>query len=381
MRFTARKFIQDFAAEHGVEFALSPSAAEQEAGVSGIRLAYWAKDVLAKYQHDRISSKSIFSLIDVDYYVDMPELLTKAKPVILYSFVPQQCAGQVDSDTSFQWAENGDVIVHVHDSGTKYRHPLWDYGTDSSLVTNYLWPSVLGKLVAISTTIVGVERLPVGRSRQVIGLFPQRTIYWPFASAAAKLQAVPVKRINPVTVVGEHAYAKYKVYLPSRCVTCISRVHTSAGAMVDSVWFDSYVAQELSKAKYGKAAAILSSDLTNWLKFNGLTLPTPYGLKPTGFVSNVCQVLNGYLADQGDPYVAHDFAAPQQNALSYQFPDKDGKLDPDPKEKIYQWMNPLVDRAYAPSETRGNDQECINSRLKDIASDKALSDFPVHLRD
>jgi hypothetical protein len=151
-----------------VPWSLSMSPREQRAGISGSRHYYFSKDVEMNTSNSTVHAAACFKLIDVDYYVDMPNLLTQGKPIVLYTFTPNAVAGIVP-DGSYT-SLSGNVVNLKINGGAEYQHPLWDYDHDHIQVDTW-W----GSVVSLCESRVH----PEDNTRRVVTITPTRIIYGP----------------------------------------------------------------------------------------------------------------------------------------------------------------------------------------------------------
>jgi len=131
-------------------------------------------------------------MCDVDYYVDMPFFLRRAKPVLLYGVVPEDAASCGKDNTSFTFNEDGELETTISGGGS-YRHHLWDYAGDSlKVVKTFL-------KIPIEVTTYAVERRQVGYSRQLILLSPIRK-FWSLSAVLAyfMLDGKVLDRFDPI---------------------------------------------------------------------------------------------------------------------------------------------------------------------------------------
>nr|APG76165.1 hypothetical protein 1 [Beihai noda-like virus 6] len=120
-----------------------------------------------EHYEDKLQPYHIIKLVDVDYYVDMPKLLSKFQPVILYTFVPTKLSGSLP-DATFH-IEDNQVHTTVN-GGATYLHSIWDYESDTIQV-DYWWGSV----------IYLVEQRLCDDNRRIIFLNPSRKVFGIFA--------------------------------------------------------------------------------------------------------------------------------------------------------------------------------------------------------
>jgi len=194
LRTSATRLAQNTAQYCGSElFVVGMSKSDQRRGLKGTRRWYWTKDVNADNRCDEPAERDVRFLCDVDYYVDMPSLLAdEAKPVLLYTVVPEEATSNGDDDTSFRFEEDGSLTTNVAGGGS-YSHMLWDYASDSFLVAE----RTLG--VPLKAVAYAVERKQVGRHRQVVLLAPIRVFHGLAAILAVNLlETKELRRFNPI---------------------------------------------------------------------------------------------------------------------------------------------------------------------------------------
>jgi len=144
-------------------YQLSPS--QQRLQLAGYRSIYCAKDLQMRVQGDKLKSTDVIVLTDVDYYLDMPSLIA-GNPILMYSFVPEEVAGQTEDGV---YCTHTDNTVEVTTSGgSKYRHPLWDYDDDHIMVDYWT-----------CSYVYLIEQLRISNTRRIIFLNPIRKIHGP----------------------------------------------------------------------------------------------------------------------------------------------------------------------------------------------------------
>lgn len=133
-RTNAAAAIRDFITGAGYEPYVI-SASSRESDCAGSHGHYILKDVVHARREDRVESKHIVMLVDVDYYLDMPALLKKGQPVLMYTFVPDALTGVVDNGAYRIVADEVEMQVS---GGARYKHGLWAYEADWMKV-HYWW--------------------------------------------------------------------------------------------------------------------------------------------------------------------------------------------------------------------------------------------------
>jgi hypothetical protein len=126
---------------------------------------YITKDVTFAPRNDPIPTNAIIKMVDVDYYIDWSDWLQHERPVLLYTFVPDEVVYR-SGEYSYALSES-EVEMEVS-GGQRYNHQLWNYSKDHALV-------YIGKLRWVEVSI-DVKR--VDRHHRIILVNPIRTIRW-----------------------------------------------------------------------------------------------------------------------------------------------------------------------------------------------------------
>jgi hypothetical protein len=142
------------------------SRAVRESGIRGSRFPYFDKDLKYGVAQDQLPPSPIGMMVDVDYYVDMPRLLSGRDwpviPWLLYTIVPETVAGTMSASTSFRFNECGELVSCTAGS-TTYVHKIWNYSVDRFTVRDR---SGAGNVV------YEVDTVRVGPGRAVVLLNP-----------------------------------------------------------------------------------------------------------------------------------------------------------------------------------------------------------------
>lgn len=134
------------------------SMSNRDAG-DGNRHFHWMKDLCIKYKDVPKSKNSYNVLIDVDYYVDMHELLLEGRPCALYTFVPS-APGDVRNDYSYTFITPTEVKF-TPSNAESYKHQLWDWSKDTIHVSD-----------GLRTVVYDVRRVRVEVNHQIVMLEP-----------------------------------------------------------------------------------------------------------------------------------------------------------------------------------------------------------------
>jgi hypothetical protein len=336
------------AAAGGRLYSREMSKSDQRHGIAGNRQWFWAKDVNADNRNEKIGKTDILWYCDVDYYEDMPWLLSNNDhPVLIYTVVPEDACSTTDN-TTFMFNEQGELVTFVSGGG-KYQHRLWDYGMDSTMATRRVWFGMFPtKCVAYA-----VERLQVAYSRQLILLSPIR-LFNPVGAFLAKylLEGRDLTRFDPV-VKGSYGFLsakqpdvfiRFRVPRPLGCyiTTGIANTHVCCTIEADT---DSAV-QVTSKLG---AADIVIPTTASWLGTDNR--------RAAAVLTAYCrQVANGTKIPTVYP-VSEAVRTYDYNVQEYHSSDR---------AKLVAFMSPLVHGAFTPVFNKRSEERCIEGRVNKL---------------
>lgn len=347
-RAAAREFVTSICLSAGVEpFIHQMSAAEQRSNCRGTREHYWPKDHVMNRQNDRLVDSDVVTIVDVDYYIDMPKYLSRlVNPVFLYTMVPEEAAGVFEGyDMSFN-SQNELVVNHA--GGLTFQHKLWDYGKDVIVLNRYFrfLPFLLRGQIAFE-----VQRKRVAVNRELIMLLPVwRRSVWQMLRDKARYPA-NLKRFEPVV----NGYARFRIKTPQETKITTAAVG-SLLCVTTSVAADDAVQAAIKVSRHPIVAHTVES-LTNLDKARSLGL-LAYTRETTPLPA---------------PY-----RYPVQDAVNvYHFNPEVIPVDAG-RAKVVPFMNPLVPASFVPGDSLGNEEASVayrviamRSRAKEIAPAKS----------
>lgn len=114
-----------------IPYVISPSPREKDC--DGIRDYYTLADLRCQTKNDPITDNHVIIMTDVDYYVNMDEILSHGRPVLLYTFQPTKVAGPVKN--GYFTIEHDTVTYHVK-GGKDVKHKIWNYSVDTIYTPN-----------------------------------------------------------------------------------------------------------------------------------------------------------------------------------------------------------------------------------------------------
>nr|UNI73867.1 MAG: RNA-dependent RNA polymerase [brine shrimp noda-like virus 2] len=336
LRTAATRFAQNVAQYCGSElFVVGMSKTDQRRGLKGTRRWYWAKDANADNRNDSPGDRDVRYLCDVDYYVDMPQLLvTEAKPVLIYTVVPETATSSGCDDTSFHFNEQGELVTLVAGSG-KYQHPLWNYSSDSFLVVD----TFIG--IPTKAVVYAVERKQIGEHRQVIIMAPIREFGFTSAWLASMLlETKPLIRFDPVVQSEDgRRFIRFNTMKPDGELMVTTAVPgCSLSATVTQSQDDSVA-------------------IANRLGTTNLMLPTVASWVKE---RHEAAVLTDYHRSCGKTPKAVVYPV-AIGVRAYQYNPKE--FDADAKPKLQSFMSPFVHGAFCPVPNKAGEEACIAGRV------------------
>jgi hypothetical protein len=165
-------------------FVIQASAADVRDGLRYSRNYYWSKDLNVPVSNAKPRADDILVVVDVDYYIDMVELLAESnQPVLLYTFQP----GAVAQDTGeFAFQFDCANVVHYNVSGgASYEHKVWNYGVDCLMVSNWF-----------STRAYHVERRKANPHHEYVLLIPTGIWYYGYSWFVRCLRSDQLKYLS-----------------------------------------------------------------------------------------------------------------------------------------------------------------------------------------
>jgi len=120
-----------------IPYHIQPRPTEILTGVPYNSGVFWGKDTTVAPRQDDITDENIITMCDSDYYEDMNYLLRKHKnQLMLYTFSPARTASSITGNMS--WTTKGTEITVQVSGGAEYKHELWDYEKDVVRSSGYI---------------------------------------------------------------------------------------------------------------------------------------------------------------------------------------------------------------------------------------------------
>ncbi len=326
-RTVAEGLISNFAQTLALRvYSYQQSSRDQNLYVSGCRDFYWSKDTLQVPRSDVIGDM-VVKLVDVDYYVDMHSFLCSIplQPVVLYTINPQAVYEPLCDNVSFTFDQDSKLTCTVSGGGC-YVHQLWNWNVDVLTVVDY-W--------RLSARDYLVERRLIAKHREVVCLVPIASYFGLGAFLHSFLTSTLLTRLQ----VNVGAYSVLRVQTERSNTVSIARVGDFVGVTVDASIVDALrIAAENSAVKLTTSAALSYSDALD---------------KPSAIV------LVDYILRTGGRQNTVIYPA-NESFCRYQI----GKnFDPEAKNPLKAFMNPIVLGAHSPDTTVDNHKAAVEQRV------------------
>jgi hypothetical protein len=268
----------------------------------------------------------------------MHYLLTEAaKPVLLYTVVPEEAVSSGEDDTAFCFEEDGSLTTIVAGGGA-YSHKLWDYAADSFLVTRTFFG------IPYYAVAYAVERKQVAKHRQVVLLAPIREFKGVAAILATLLlETKELQRFNPIQVApnGEK-FVRFNVMSPEGdLLVTTARPGTTLCATVKQSE-DDVVA---TVARLGTTNLMLPTT-ASWVKDRAASA-----------------VLTDYHR-VNSKRARHVVYPVKQAVRAYQY--KPLEFDAEARPKLQAFMSPLVHGAFVPIANLAGEERCVEGRINSL---------------
>jgi len=142
---------------------------------------------------DKLDADHLIILIDVDYYIDMAELVNMLPfpvPIVVYTLQPTAASRSV-GEYSFTWTKDNEVDYKVS-GGAEYNHKVWDYTADTLIAKD----KCCGLLCGVTTLMV--DRRQLDDHHQLVNLVPSGRFNFPWAWAFRDLLGKELMYLEPV---------------------------------------------------------------------------------------------------------------------------------------------------------------------------------------
>jgi hypothetical protein len=347
LRSSASVFAESFARRcASTAFFRQMSRADQRQRRGGDRFYVWDKDLNARQTSGELTDERIETMIDVDYYIDMPaHLCDNFKPHLLYTLQPERVAA-VEDEYCFTFDSSNRLTYKVTGGGT-YSHEVWDYGVDCVTARK----TFLGIPYHVATYII--ERRSVAKDRSMVLLTPLRRWKWFGALFGCLLESAPLKRLQPV----QGKFLRMDV---------LDKNGLNVSTGIPGQYNTSLLPKAHDEAISAMALAMkLNLSLPQVMAFSDESVP----LASRRAAAAVLLAYHRHLTPHVTPRNAMSFPVPE-GVRNYDYGVK--SYDPDDKPMLTPYMAPFIHGAFSPLLTDANEKEMIRGRVTAIAHKSKL---------
>lgn len=333
VRTTADRFFKAVATATGYDmFCYQMSSRDQSEHRRGERTYYWARDTSLRPQDDMITSTDMVTMIDVDYYVDMPSfLMDHPQPTCVFTTVPD-VAAKTTPEYSYSFNSHSELCWNVRGGGS-FQHPLWNFCPDWFTVSR-LW-SLDPTTVVYHTTVRRVSE-----DKACVLLVPARVYKGLFAVLVAAIGR-PLERLS--TYVGG-GFTKVRRRDENGVNVSVARVGEETSATVPVDVFNTVRATQRVSPNNKIAMFSVKSIVKD----------------VAGFDLHRAAILTDYLNNAMDGHVPDLYAMPQPQMVAFSF------VTPEPEDKpvMVAFCDPLIPPAFVPMNNPATCDRAIDGRVK-----------------
>jgi len=332
-RSSCMTLAQTFARKVGMlPFSYQGSTIDVRDGIDYSRDYHWAKDVLVPSKLANIQDDHLVVIVDVDYYLELPEfLLSTDQPVLLYTFQPHVVA---TSKGEFAFCFDRDNEVHYSVSGgANYHHKVWNYGVD--VLTVWSWWKAKTFLV---------ERRQANEHHEYVLLIPIGTWNGPAAWFARCLHTDVLQHLE----VCQGDFAVMDVQDKKNIMRSIARIEEYNCATIPIDVF-----QQIAAVVRNSSVKVGNATVQSWLDNN----------------KEQAVALVDYFHSVGMMHKPMMVYPMSKGIRKYQLVQKISDFEPDHKALMVPFMSPVLPLAFVPARGRNNEAAAIEGRIKEPAID------------
>jgi hypothetical protein len=328
------------------------SLSDVRKGRDGDRSFHWAKDLAVPpvdFHYDCTDQAAV--LVDVDHYVNMPELMAKHPGTFLVSTFQPTASACGEGEFKFRFLPDGKVSYCVN-GGAEYEHEVWDYKGDTLLVEDVGY---------FRKTIVSyhVDRKYVGPHHSLVMLSQIGRFEMPaLLPTSWVIEGRALSRLRPVF--GE--YVVLDVMTPNGLTRSVSVQGGHTAVTLPIALIDAVRAVQTA-AKVPITPAMVASNIAP---------SDASGLPTERMAPGAAALLAGYLRAGfvDTPPIVYP---PTESMLPIWF----AKHDYDAPVPLKGFGSPLIGPSYGYSQSLSSDDRCIAGRVEQFHSSEPEEEQPV----
>lgn len=337
-------------------FPISESAIEQQGGVNGTRAYYQYQDLDLRPNFTKHPKGQLIVCTDVDYFLDLPRLLSAvATCYLFYTFSPTTAGESSEGEQAFRFLEDGSVEVSMED-GNVFNHKLWDYNhSELRAVTRTFG-------IPTSSAVYKVLRKRVGPHRALVFLIPTAKFGCIGSMLLNTLTGYTLVRVNPI-VTRDVPEGK-----PNSSGVVPTQAMKFARMRIQD---DEKVVISTARAGQYRSVTILAEvdeDVGNVARLSATPLTMPCvksHINDPNICKGACAILALYHRCP-TPYTPVLVFDVRSNVRAYQCTLKD--YDPNLRLPMDSFMSPILDGGFVPTKCLANEDVAIAERVTKTAN-------------
>lgn len=318
-------------------FMLQASTTDVKSGLAHSRSYHWSKDTMVAAQDAQPSDRHLLTVVDVDYYLDLPELLlSTSQPVLLYTFQPD--AVSCDHGEFIFYFDEQDRVHYKVSGGAEYVHKVWKYSVDVFTVSDG-W----------TTKNFLVERRRANAHHEYVLLVPVGTWHGLWAYFAEMLTS------NVLTTYGVNhgEFNLLDVHVGSEVMRSVGRVSQYNSAKVSISVFEA-----IESVARNSTLQIAQATVLSWVQDPDQKDPTIKRLD-----KRMAAALVDYLRLKNRPLVPVTVYPAISAIRNFQPVSCLSLLDSEPRANMVSFMSPLVPAAFVPVKGLNSELAAIKGRI------------------
>ena len=313
------------------EYIFQMSLADQKAGKRGSRRYFWPCEMEQEERPYRPAKDDIVVMIDVDYYINMPQMLAEdIRPYLIRTIQPTTVAMENDK-YSYTFMDDK---IHYRTGNRQFTHYVWHYNK------NYFTVHITIFGIRLRTTVYKVIKRKTGVDHALILLIPVRSWFGP--RPTYNTQEIEDWQLGTLSVQQDNLYNRMRVELPTGSTIRTAKVGcyavTNAATAIDET-----IATMARTAGQGFQFSTVQSFFGGNREV-AAPLYEYYLTKTPERVPTIIPVENGLRRYQSEPE----------------------NFDVKAKPLLKSFMSPIIHGAFAADKCLANERTAIKERITDI---------------
>lgn len=335
-------------------YFIQQSLADIRKARDGDRSFHWAKDIAVPPRGFHLDpSTQAAVLVDVDYYIDMPNLLARFPGTYFIATFQPTATAVATGEYTYNFQPDGSVLYRVS-GGAEYQHHVWDYRGDTLMVQAN---DLLSKaIVAYHIDRKKIDDHHVLIMLSVIGMFQAPT----FLPTSLILEGRPLERLSPVF--GD--FVVLDIIQSDGLYRSVSRLGEHISVTMPKTRLDA-VHEVAYVAKVPITPAMVASNIAP---------ADPAGLPTERLPPGHAAILANYLR-AGVPRTPPVVYPPSFGYVPIYF----GKHDYDAPVPLAAFGSPLIGPCYGFATSIASDERCIAGRVEAFVQQPCLMQMPPKL--